>query len=168
MGANPYAQYQKTQIETADHGKLLLMLYDGALRFLGRAGKALEDKDMEKASQNLLRTQDIVAELMSSLDIDSGEIAVSLFRLYEYLYYLLVQANMKKDKDLLPQVESMLIELRDTWQKVVGHTPSDAAASSVKPVAEAETKPPVNTGYSQAARDEAGAQKAYKQLNISG
>ena len=166
MGINPYAQYQKTQIETADHGKLLLMLYDGALRFLGRAGKALEDKDMEKASQNLLRVQDIVAELMASLDLDSGEIAVSLFRLYEYLYYLLVQANMKKEAELLPQVENMLLELRNTWQQVVGAGQPAATPAGATPSAEAAIKP--SSGYSQAARDEEGAQKAYKKVNISG
>ena len=95
MGINPYTQYQRTQIETADQGKLLLMLYEGALRFLGRARKALQDEDPEASNNNLVRVQDIVAELMASLDLEAGEVAASLFRLYEYMHYLLTGQYQK-------------------------------------------------------------------------
>ena len=172
MVVNPYAQYQKTQIETADQGKLLLMLYDGALRFLGHANKTLAEQDMEKASYYLLKVQDIVAELMSSLDLDSGEVAASLFRLYEYMYYLLVQTNIKKDPELLPQVESMLHELRDAWQNALWaeqaeQSPAAAAQTQAKaaPKGEAAKTPPA---YNQAAGEESGLQKEYKKVNISG
>ncbi|GEM_PF-294063 len=121
MAVNPYAQYQKTQVETADQGKLLLMLYEGALRFLGRSRKSLQEGDVEGANSSLVRTQEIVVELMSSLDMEAGgEMAVSLFRIYEYMHYLLVQANVRKEEEPLQQVEKMLLELRDAWREALG------------------------------------------------
>jgi len=176
VGANPYAQYQKTQIETADKGKLLLMLYDGALRFLGHARKALLEKDLEGANNYLVKVQDIVAELMSSLDLEAGEIAVSLFRLYEYMHYLLVQANVKKDAGPLDQVEGMLAELRDTWKEALG------LVSAKSPSPQENTQEAVPTakkqkgeiqagslaGYSQGMREEKALKKGYKKVNFSG
>lgn len=175
MGTNPYAKYRKTQIETADQGKLLLMLYDGALRFLGHARQALLEKDLEGANNKLVRVQDIVAELMASLDLEAGEVAVSLFRLYEYMHYLLVQANIKKDVGPLDQVESMLAELRDTWKEVLGSgqiTGTSTKEEKVAPAAGTDQSPKDNpgnlVGYSQGKREEEALQKGYKKVNISG
>jgi len=121
MGTKPYALYQKVQVETADRGKLLLMLYDGALRFLKSAGKALHRRDLEGANNSLLRAQDIVTELMASLDLEKGgELAETLFRLYDYIRTLLVEANIRKDVGPLEQVEGMLTELRETWADALG------------------------------------------------
>ncbi|NMB41468.1 MAG: flagellar export chaperone FliS [Firmicutes bacterium] len=121
MGANPYMQYQKVQVETADQGRLLLMLYEGALRFLRRARKFLHDKNMEEAHNNLLRVEDIVFELMASLDLEKGgEVASALFGLYDYMYHLLLEANLKKDPQPLDQVEEMLEELGGTWKEALG------------------------------------------------
>ena len=119
MVANPYARYQKTQIETADQGKLLMMLYEGALRFLGRSRKSLECEELEEANNNLVRVQEILTELMSSLDLEAGDVAISLFRLYEYMYYLLIEANIKKTVEPLDQVEKLLEELRDAWKEAL-------------------------------------------------
>jgi flagellar protein FliS len=119
MGANPYLKYQKVQVETADKGKLLIMLYDGALKFLKASRAAIEENKIEKANHNLLRCQDIIAEMMASLDLEAGEVAKNLFVLYEYLLYLLVQANIKKDKNILSQVEKMLLELKETWLNIL-------------------------------------------------
>jgi len=116
---NPYAYYQKTQIETADRGKLLLMLYDGAYRHIRLSREALNNKDLKEANKSLQHTQKIVLELMSSLDMDSGELARNLLRLYEYMHYMLVQANIKKDTSYLDQVEDMLLDLREAWKQAL-------------------------------------------------
>lgn len=131
MSANPYTQYQRVGVETADRGRLLLMLYEGALRFLRRARKALYDRDLEGANNNLLRAEDIVSELMASLDLENGgEIAGGLFRLYDYMYHLLLEANLKKDPQPLGQVETMLEELRDTWKEALGENGAPGAAEN--------------------------------------
>lgn len=170
VGANPYAQYQKTQIETADQVKLLLMLYDGALRFLGRARKALLEKDLEGSNTYLVKVQDIVAELMASLDLEVGEVAVSLFRLYEYMHYLLVQANIKKDAEPLGQVESMLTELRDTWKVALGlesgEQPHEGKTAEEKQAGELQGGN--LAGYSRGMREEKALQKGYRRLNFIG
>lgn len=126
MKSNPYTQYKKVQVETSSQGELLLMLYDGALRFLGRGMKALVEGDLEGCNASLLRVQDIVFELKASLDYSAGEVATSLSGLYDYIYRLLVQANIKKDIEPLYQVEKMLLELRDAWKQSLG------TASSVR------------------------------------
>ena len=132
MSANPYAQYQRVGVETADRGRLLLMLYEGALRFLRRARKSLYDRDLEGANNNLLRAEDIVSELMASLDLENGgKIADGLFRLYDYMYRLLLEANLKKDPQPLDQVEKMLEELRDTWKEALGEN-GTAAGDAVR------------------------------------
>lgn len=120
MGVNPYAQYQKIQVETADQGKLLLMLYAGALRFLGSAKKSLGEGDLESVNHSLLRVQDIVTELMSALNLEAGEVAGGLLQLYDYIHYLLVQGNVKKEVQFLDQAEALLLELQDSWKEILG------------------------------------------------
>ena len=76
---NPYQQYKKNQIETADQGKLIVMLYDGAIKFISRAIELMDRKkvtgeDIETIHKNIIRTQDIITELMSSLNMDAGDI----------------------------------------------------------------------------------------------
>lgn len=120
MMANPYLKYRQTEVETSDQGRLLLMLYEGGIRFAGRAQRALQENDLEAASNYLTRAQDILAELMSSLNFDAGPVAGGLFRLYEYMYFQLVEANVQKSAEPVEQVERMLLELRDAWKKSLG------------------------------------------------
>lgn len=120
MGINPYTRYQKIQVETADQGKLLLMLYAGALRFLGLAKKALSANELENVNHNLLRVQDIVTELTAALNPEAGEVAGGLQQLYGYIAYLLVQGNIKKEIKLLEQAEMLLLELQEAWKEVLG------------------------------------------------
>jgi flagellar protein FliS len=116
---NPYRKYQKVQIETSDQGKLLMMLYDGTLKYLRFAMAAIKKGDHEKANHNLLRAQDILLELMSSLNLGTGQIAANLFELYEFMYHLLIKANLQKDGEIVFQVEKMLLELKETWTKIM-------------------------------------------------
>lgn len=95
------------------------MLFDGAIRFANQGRQAIAEQDMEQANVKLLRAQDIVTELMISLDLDQGEIAENLYQLYSFIYELLVEANIKKDVNLIDQAVRFLTELRDTWRQVV-------------------------------------------------
>jgi flagellar protein FliS len=115
---NAHQKYRQNQVETADPAKLLLMLFDGGRRFLRQAEAALEKKDLEQVNHYLGRAQGVIAELMASLDLEQGEVAANLFRLYEYMHYRLVEANLKKTKKPLQEVDAMLATLRDTWKQV--------------------------------------------------
>lgn len=119
---NPYAKtYQSQQVESASQEQILIMLYDGAIRFLNTAKTSwTEDKDVEKYHNYVVKGQRIVFELMTSLDMEiGGEIAQNLFRLYEYLHYQLIQADIKKDVTILDEVLSHLKMLRDTWVEAI-------------------------------------------------
>lgn len=119
MSVNAYQMYKKTQVATASQGDLLLMLFDGAIRFANQGRQCIVEQDMEQANVKLLRAQDILTELMISLDLDQGEIAENLYQLYNFIYELLVEANIKKDVDLIDQAVRFLTELRETWRQVV-------------------------------------------------
>ncbi|PKM88338.1 MAG: flagellar export chaperone FliS [Firmicutes bacterium HGW-Firmicutes-12] len=111
---NPYQQYRQQQVNTASQEKLLLMLFDGAIRFCRIAVKAIEEKQEEMAHTNLIKAQDIIEELISSLNFDY-EIAQRLYSLYDYLYIRLVEANMNKDAAIIDEALRFLTELRETW-----------------------------------------------------
>jgi len=118
---NPYQVYQQQSVMTAAPGDLTLMLYNGCLKFMGRAALAMEKKDIAGVNEALLRAQDILAELMSTLDMQY-EVANNLFALYDFIYNTLVQANIKKDQVLLGQAMALVTELRDTWAEAVKMT----------------------------------------------
>jgi len=106
--------YKSQQILTAPPETLTLMLYNGAIKFVAESIQALEAGNLEKANNTNLRAQDIVREFMATLDM-KYEISQSLFALYEYMEYRLIQGNLKKDKAQLEEVRGLLTELRDTW-----------------------------------------------------
>lgn len=115
---NPYAQYKQTAIETANSGKLLIMLYDGAIKFLRIAIEAIEKNDNEKSNIYLKKTQDIVQEFIICLDMNV-EISQKLYLLYDYLRRRLIEANIKKDRVIAEEVLQFLQELRETWSRVI-------------------------------------------------
>ncbi len=117
---NPYQQYKKNQIDTADQGKLIVMLYDGAIRFVSKAIELIETpkaKDIETIHNSIVRAQDIIAELMSSLNMDVGEISQRLLSIYMYMNTKLIEANIHKKKEPLEEVRKHLTELRDAWEQ---------------------------------------------------
>lgn len=115
---NPYMQYKKTQVNTASQGDLLLMLFDAAVREGSWAIEALEAKNFAVANAHLIKAQQIVAELMSSLNYEV-EFAQHLFRLYEYCHHLLVQANVNKSAEEAATAVQFLSELRATWSQAL-------------------------------------------------
>ena len=111
------ANYQRVKVETATPESLVLMLYDGALRFMTQAEIAFEENNIEKINNLLLRVQAIFTELQCSLDRDKGgDIASNLERLYVFFNSKLIEANMKKDVNSLLEIKPMVQNLRDTWE----------------------------------------------------
>ncbi len=121
MPINPYLkQYKKTQIDTTPKEQILLMLYDGAVRFLHQAKEGFAEKNIEKIHNNLIKVQNIITEFETTLDMENGgEFAQNLFALYEFMNRQLIRANMKKDEAALDIVIKHMTELRDTWREAV-------------------------------------------------
>lgn len=113
---NPYATYKQAAVETATPEKLLLMLYNGAIKFLHLAEKALDEKDYSASNQWLIKVQDIILELMNTLDMErGGEIAANLYQLYDFYLQETIQANLKKDAKRLTSVLEFFELFRETW-----------------------------------------------------
>lgn len=118
---NPYLkQYQQTQIQTASPEKLLIMLYDGAIQFLNKALRAIQDQNIQESHNNIVGAQKIIAEFMNTLDLEvGGDAARSLYNLYEYLHYRLVQSNINKNPEMITEVIDHLKGLKQTWEEAI-------------------------------------------------
>lgn len=117
---NPWQSYRQVATRTASPGQLVLMLYEGAIRFLERAeaGFQLEDpvEFNTTINDNILRAQDIVRELDFSLNVEAGgELAAQLRRLYDYFDRTLLEANLRKDPAGIVEVIKRITVLRDAW-----------------------------------------------------
>lgn len=115
---NAYAQYKNSKVLTASPAELTLMLYEGAIKFCNIAIAAVEQKDIEKAHINIQKTQRIIEHFRLTLDM-KYPVAQDFDRVYEYLGRRLVQANIKKDKEILEEVLEHLHSMRDTWKEVM-------------------------------------------------
>ena len=117
--SHPFQNYQRTNVETADQRTLIVMLYDGLIRFLRKAQQKIEVNDVEGAHNYLVRSRQIVSELLSTLKPEkSGEIGHNLQRLYAYAFNRIVEANLYKDPDMIEEVIGMMSTLREGWQSV--------------------------------------------------
>ena len=115
-----YQQYKQVQIKTANRGKLLILLNQGCIKFLRLAKKGVQDNNIEMANNNIIKSQNIIMELMSTLDRDKGgEIADNLYSLYDYMNRQLVEANINKNIGPIEIVEELMLELLDSWQQLV-------------------------------------------------
>ena len=134
-------QYKKTEITTADRGRLIVLLYEGAIGFLVRAKDALFRGDYEARCNLINRAQDIITELNSSLNMnEGGEIAANLRRLYNFMNTHLVKAKIKDDPALLDQVMGMLADLNTAWTEIASRPEVVQAAQNAGPAPKAETK----------------------------
>lgn len=115
---NAYAQYNNSKILTASPAELTLMLYDGAIKFCNVAEQAIEQKDVQKAHTNIVKAQKIVDYLRQTLDM-KYPVANDFDKIYSYLENRLVQANLKKDNEILEECLEHLRSVRDTWKEVM-------------------------------------------------
>ncbi|MCQ2517243.1 MAG: flagellar export chaperone FliS [Lachnospiraceae bacterium] len=118
MTNNPYAQYQNSKILTASPAELTLMLYEGAIKFGNIAITAMNEKDIEKAHANIVKVQRIIDEFRATLDT-RYEVSKDFDNVYRYLLSRLVQANIKKDPEIMEEVVGHLRSMRDTWIEVM-------------------------------------------------
>lgn len=115
---NPYAQYNTNKVLMASPAELTLMLYDGAIKFCNIAEMAIEQKDIQKAHTNIVKVQRVIEYLRQTLDM-KYPVAQDFENIYVYLERRLVQANMKKDIEILKEVNEHLHSVRDTWKEVM-------------------------------------------------
>lgn len=115
---NAYAQYKNNKVMTASPAELTLMLYEGAIRFCNVAVSAVENKDIEKAHNSITRVERIIDYLRQTLDM-KYPVAQDFENIYTYLSSRLVEANMKKDVEILNEVNTHLHSVRDTWKEVM-------------------------------------------------
>ena len=118
MAYNAAKAYGNNKVNTASPAELTLMLYDGAVKFCNIAVAALEKKDYETTNTNIQKCRNIIVELTSTLN-HKYPVAEDFKRLYDYIFALLVEANMKKDKEILEEVNTHLRSVRDTWKEVM-------------------------------------------------
>ncbi|HOQ06368.1 MAG TPA: flagellar export chaperone FliS [Clostridiales bacterium] len=116
--SNAYDTYKQNAIMTASPEELTLMLYNGLIKFIMIARKAIEEKDVPRAHENIIRAQDIVNEFKASLNMQY-EISHNLNMLYDYFLDRLLEANIRKDTAILDEVLRFVRELRDTWAQAM-------------------------------------------------
>lgn len=113
-----YGNYLKHEVEGATQGQLIVMMYDAAIRFMRLGIKAIEEKKIEGAHNNIIRAENIIYELMSTLNTDKGgEIADNLLRLYDFMVWHLIEANTSKDASKIEDVIKLMLPLRDAWKE---------------------------------------------------
>lgn len=118
INRNPYATYANNKVMTASPAELTLMLYEGAIKFCNIAMSAIDEKDMTTAHNNIMKVENIVRELKGSLN-HKYPVAKDFEEVYTYVERRLIQANIKKDNEILEEVLGHLRTMRDTWKEVM-------------------------------------------------
>ncbi|KOR76293.1 flagellar export chaperone FliS [Paenibacillus solani] len=116
MISSPYDKYRQSSVQTATPAQLLLMMYDGAIKFVRGALEGLTDSNYQNTNTFLNKAQTIMSELIVTLDY-SFEVSKGLAAMYEYINHLLIQANIKKEAGPAEEALGYLVELRETWSQ---------------------------------------------------
>jgi len=134
QGYGQYSKaYQKVAVNTVDQRKLIIMMYEGAIKFLTVAVAKIGKEEFYEAHSNLVRAKSIIAELLASLNMEKGgDIAENLQKLYTYMFNELIEANLNKDTARIENVVALLKDLRDGWKGMQNPAgaPEDASAGS--------------------------------------
>ncbi|MFC4409555.1 flagellar export chaperone FliS [Chungangia koreensis] len=118
IAQSAHQAYKQNSVSTASPGELTLMLYNGCIKFLGKAKTAIQDKNIQEKNLNLQKTQKIIQELMSTLNMDI-EVSKSMMQMYEYMNHRLIEANIQNSIEIVEEVEGYVTEFRDTWKEVI-------------------------------------------------
>lgn len=118
MMTKQFQAYQNNSVNTASGSQLTMMLYNGCIKFIKQAIKAVKQKDYETKNINIQKAQDIIQELMLTLD-QEVEISTQLLPLYEYIHYQLQQGNIKNEVTNLEEALTFVTDFRDTWKEVM-------------------------------------------------
>ncbi|MBX4262483.1 flagellar export chaperone FliS [Clostridium estertheticum] len=115
---NAFNTYKSNSVNFASKDQLLLMLVEGATKFSKIGRQAIIEKDINKAHENIVKTQNIFYELMTTLDVaKGGEWAESLMKVYEFITRRLLDANIKKSEDIMNEIIPLIEDVRDTWNE---------------------------------------------------
>ena len=131
---NPYAAYNNSKIQTATPAELTLLLYEGAIKFTNIAIVAMEKNDVQKAHDNIMKTEKIIEEFQATLD-HKYPVAKDFEAVYSYLLKRLFDANIRKDPEILEEVLRHLLTMRDTWKEVMAKTANGNNIKTKEPVA---------------------------------
>lgn len=123
MMAKQLQTYQNNAVTTASGPQLTMMLYNGCIKFINQAIKAINNEDFETKNINIQKAQDIVQELMLTLN-QEVEISKQLLPLYEFVYFQLQQGNIKNDLSHLNEALEFITDFRNTWKNVMKQEPS--------------------------------------------
>lgn len=111
--------YKNNQVMNASGKKLLIMLYEGAIKNLKLSEMSIKVNEIEKTNTHIIKAQNIITELMYTLNFEAGgEISQNLYQLYEYMYKRLIHGNIKKDLEAIVEVRNYLEELKETWLQI--------------------------------------------------
>ena len=122
MNRDPYSRYQETKVLGADQGRLILMAYDGIIKFLQIATDNLKNKDYLGKGRNIIKAQDLINELLCVLNYEAGEIAINLRNIYLFMINRLTYAETNKDMKSIRDVLKMLYELQKAWENIILNT----------------------------------------------
>lgn len=138
-GKNVHSAYQNIQVTTTDRGRLLLMMYEGAIKFLKQSKAGLEANDIAKFCRFLSKSQAIIAELMNTLDFEKGgTIARDLDRLYDFMLFYLTEANLYRDPKRIAKVISLIETIYSAFKEIIeGEKKADALPEESPQVGEA-------------------------------
>lgn len=134
---NPLHIYRKTATTTASPGELVLMLFDGALRFMAAAELGFQEENFarrnEQVHNNIMRTQAIITELQATLNMEKGgEFSENLYRLYDFMQSQLNQANREKNVDKIKVVVGFVQDIREAWAQMLLQTATQQATVNVE------------------------------------
>ena len=115
---NPYVKYKEQSVNTATPEELTLMLYNGCIKFINIAGMAIEEKDISKAHENILKAQNIISELDMTLNMDI-ELSEGMHQLYVFIKDRLIDANISKDQKAIADAREIVTGMRDTWKEAM-------------------------------------------------
>ena len=117
--AAPTSAYKQQSILTATPGQLVVMLYDGCLRFLNQSAYAMREGNLAEAGTRMARAEAIIDELLSTLDLEKGGVIASRLQgIYVFCHRQLMEARLERDADKIDTVSGLLSELRDSWAQV--------------------------------------------------
>ena len=122
MNRDPYSRYHETKVLGADQGRLILLAYDGIIKFLQIAIDNLENKDYLGKGRNIIKAQDLINELLCVLNYEAGEIAINLRNIYLFMINRLTYAETNKDTKSIQDVLKMLYELQKAWENIILNT----------------------------------------------
>ncbi|MBT3698414.1 MAG: flagellar export chaperone FliS, partial [Methylococcales bacterium] len=126
-------QYRHNEIETSSQGKLIIMMYEGALKFVNLAIEGIDTKDLSKKGTYINKTHDIINELSCALDMNKGgDVAHKLESLYQFILHQLTLANIKSDRKALESIVNVLTPLMEAWEELLAKSNNGSANNADK------------------------------------